>query len=33
MSYSTVRWRLHKARKVFRERWTRLLRKEERELR
>ena len=33
VSYSTVRWRLHKARKVFRERWTRLLRKEERELR
>ena len=32
VSYSTVRWRLHKARKVFRERWTRLLRKEDRKL-
>jgi len=30
ISYSTVRWRLHKARAMFRERWTRLLRREER---
>ncbi|MHC4938839.1 MAG: RNA polymerase sigma factor [Planctomycetota bacterium] len=30
VSYSTVRWRLHKARKLFREKWTRLLRREER---
>jgi RNA polymerase sigma-70 factor (ECF subfamily) len=30
LSYSTVRWRLHKARRVFRERWQRLLRREER---
>jgi len=30
LSYSTVRWRLHKARSLFRERWTRLLRREER---
>ncbi|MGH7163568.1 MAG: RNA polymerase sigma factor [Planctomycetota bacterium] len=31
VSYSTVRWRLHKARGLFRERWRRMLRKEERE--
>ncbi len=31
LSYSTVRWRLHKARTMFRERWQRLLRREERE--
>jgi RNA polymerase sigma-70 factor (ECF subfamily) len=30
LSYSTVRWRLHKARTLFRERWARLLRREER---
>ncbi|MHC4550849.1 MAG: RNA polymerase sigma factor [Planctomycetota bacterium] len=30
VSYSTVRWRLHKARALFRERWRRLLRREER---
>lgn len=30
LSYSTVRWRLHRARTMFRERWTRLLRREER---
>jgi RNA polymerase sigma-70 factor (ECF subfamily) len=30
ISYSTVRWRLHKARKMFRERWQRLMRREER---
>ena len=30
LSYSTVRWRLHRARSLFRERWTRLLRREER---
>jgi len=30
LSYSTVRWRLHKARTLFRERWTRQLRREER---
>ncbi len=30
LSYSTVRWRLHRARSMFRERWTRLLRREER---
>jgi len=32
VSYSTVRWRLHKARGLFRERWTRLLRREDRQL-
>jgi len=31
VSYSTVRWRLHKARSLFRERWRRLVRKEQRE--
>lgn len=31
LTYSTVRWRLHKARTLFRERWQRLLRKEARE--
>jgi len=31
LSYSTVRWRLHKARTMFRERWQRLLRRENRE--
>ncbi len=31
VSYSTVRWRLHKARTLFRERWRRLLRKEQHE--
>jgi len=30
VSYSTVRWRLHKARNLFRERWTRLLQREDR---
>ena len=30
VSYSTVRWRLHKARAMFREKWRRLLRREER---
>ena len=30
LSYSTVRWRLHKARTMFRERWRRLLQREER---
>ena len=30
ISYSTVRWRLHKARNMFRERWTRRLRFEDR---
>ncbi len=30
ISYSTVRWRLHKARNLFRERWKRLLRREDR---
>ena len=30
LSYSTVRWRLHRARSLFRERWTRLMRREER---
>lgn len=30
VSYSTVRWRLHKARALFRERWRRLLQREER---
>ena len=30
VSYSTVRWRLHKARALFRERWTRLIDREER---
>ena len=30
VSYSTVRWRLHKARTMFRERWGRVLRREER---
>ena len=30
VSYSTVRWRLHKARALFRERWTRLSNREER---
>ena len=30
VSYSTVRWRLHKARTLFRERWSRLQRREER---
>ncbi|MEM8884103.1 MAG: RNA polymerase sigma factor [Planctomycetota bacterium] len=30
VSYSTVRWRLHKARKLFREKWTRIERREER---
>ena len=30
LSYSTVRWRLHRARSLFRERWTRLARREER---
>lgn len=30
LSYSTVRWRLHRARSLFRERWTRLVRREER---
>jgi len=29
VSYSTVRWRLHKARALFRERWRRLLQREE----
>ena len=29
-SYSTIRWRLHKARKLFRERYQRLIRREER---
>ena len=33
VSYSTVRWRLHKARKLFREKWNRLQRKEERRAR
>ena len=31
VSYSTVRWRLHKARTLFRERWRRLLQREERD--
>ncbi len=30
ISYSTVRWRLHKARNLFRERWKRLLQREDR---
>ncbi|MHC4932701.1 MAG: RNA polymerase sigma factor [Planctomycetota bacterium] len=30
LSYSTVRWRLHKARTIFREKWQRLLQREER---
>ena len=30
VSYSTVRWRLHKARKIFREGWIRLQRRDER---
>ena len=30
VSYSTVRWRLHKARSLFRERWSRMMRREER---
>ena len=30
VSYSTIRWRLHKARKLFREKWTRLLQREDR---
>jgi RNA polymerase sigma-70 factor (ECF subfamily) len=30
LSYSTVRWRLHRARTLFREAWTRQLRREER---
>jgi len=30
VSYSTVRWRLHKARRLFREKWLRLERREER---
>jgi len=30
VSYSTVRWRLHKARALFREHWRRLLQREER---
>jgi RNA polymerase sigma-70 factor (ECF subfamily) len=30
VSYSTVRWRLHKARNLFRERWNRRVRREER---
>jgi len=30
VSYSTVRWRLHKARKIFREKWTRMQRRERR---
>jgi len=30
LSYSTVRWRLHRARSLFRERWTRLMQREER---
>jgi len=30
VSYSTVRWRLHKARNMFRERWQRQIRREER---
>jgi RNA polymerase sigma-70 factor (ECF subfamily) len=30
VSYSTVRWRLHKARAMFRDKWKRLLRREER---
>jgi len=29
-SYSTIRWRLHKARSLFRERWQRLVQREER---
>ena len=33
VSYSTVRWRLHKAREMFRSRWKRLLRREERSIR
>jgi RNA polymerase sigma-70 factor (ECF subfamily) len=33
VSYSTVRWRLHKARAMFREKWRRLLRREERPIR
>ena len=31
VTYSTVRWRLHKARSLFRERWVRMLSKENRE--
>ena len=31
ISYSTVRWRLHKARTLFRERWARLIRQEDRQ--
>ena len=30
VSYSTVRWRLHKARRLFRDKWTRMERLEER---
>jgi len=30
VSYSTVRWRLHKARRLFRDKWTRMTRLEER---
>jgi len=30
VSYSTVRWRLHKARTLFRDRWRRMVRKEQR---
>lgn len=30
VSYSTIRWRLHKARKLFREKWTRLQQREDR---
>jgi len=30
VSYSTVRWRLHKARKLFREKWSRIQRREDR---
>jgi RNA polymerase sigma-70 factor (ECF subfamily) len=28
VSYSTVRWRLHKARRMFRDKWTRMARRE-----
>ena len=31
VTYSTVRWRLHKARNLFRERWVRRIRQENRE--
>ena len=30
VSYSTVRWRLHKARRLFRDRWMRIVQKQER---